>query len=927
MTADSRGRLTLPAVACLGFALVAICASVLPSADTGARISAFTSAVACVATLVCLVWTGRRARGADRRWRLILAAATAPTAFVAGWHAHWVYVHGAVQVSAEPVWADAFLLIVLINLAGVLAFPTDPLKPATTEVGHDGLHWYAITALDSLVIVGSLYLMIWATLLAPVLEVQHLNTVGLISVVGATSGYLVLVASVLMLATFRQPRSWLALALLGTGLTVLAVSTMLYLVLIAEAVHRVPAAVDAISTVGWLVILLAALVPIPDAVAVRRGGPRTVWVRSALPYLALGAAGLLVVGQLIANSPIGRVERTVLVALLLVVLARQMMTLSDNTRLLAAVEASRQELHHQALHDPLTGLANRALFTDRLEHALAFRDSRRFALVFCDLDDFKGVNDTLGHAAGDALLNLTAQRLRAGVRPADTVARLGGDEFALLIEDEGGDSLENACHRLAAMMREPVPLAGHAHPVGASLGIVLADPAHPMDPDTLLRKADLAMYAAKRQGKGGMVVHRPDPRAPEPAPQLRADLARALRGNRDAGFITTAYRPVVDLRTGRMTAVDAVATWLHPQCGRVATEQVDRLADEAGLAGGIVERVLRDVGHDVRAQGRSPLPVPVFVRVPLGREVTATSVDDLARVLGEHHLSPDWIILSLAVGSGPPPDLAALSGGLRRLADQGYRLALGDVDGQRATLAAWCNTLPIEIIRLDPHLTNVDATPDPKRTRRGRGAVLAAAFRLELTVVATGVTSAAQARDLAVAGCHLGAGPLYDPPLPLGEGCRARLASGRDSERPEATARARHPKHSTRGPGPEAAARGPPAGPPPSLAATSVNTTPRAARVTGARTPGRGHWPDHLWRRAAGTLGDVLGPTRRTRHAARQISARGPSRRGGCRWRGTGRPGNVRSAVPERPRRGRFGSMSGDTEKRTGRGLGQAPPR
>jgi diguanylate cyclase (GGDEF)-like protein len=700
---------------------------------------------------------------------VIIGGATALTALVLAWHVRWLSEHGSVLPYHVPWSATGFLIIIALELAGVLAFPTDPLEAGESgfAVGRDSYHWYAIIALDSLVVVGSVFLLAWVTLLEPGIRMRHLDAPGLVSNLGTTAGYLIVMTGALLLAMFRQPRSGLALALLGGGLTVMMLSTAIYLVIAAEGGHDVPAVVDVISTAGWLLVLLASLVRVPASrPPVRRGGsPRIVWLRSALPYLALGAAGVLVFGQLLANGSLGRIERTGLICLLILALIRQLATMGENTRLLSSVEQSRQELHFQALHDPLTGLANRALFTDRLAHALAFRDSRSFALVFCDLDDFKRVNDTLGHAAGDELLKTTATRLRAGVRPGDTVARLGGDEFALLLED-GHDDPAAVARRLAATIRSPTTLAGHSQPVGASFGLVIAAPDRQPDAEALLRDADLAMYAAKRQGKGGLVVYQPELAVSESAPQLRTDLERALGGDDQYGIVEVRYGPVIDLRTGTLRAVDAVPRWSHGHRGEIAPDLLDRLADEAGLRMPLLGVVLQQVCRDLAAQG-PPHAAPVFVRIPVSRDLEGTPVAGVVRLLADDDLPPHAIILTLAVTSGLA-DLTAAAPVLQRVADGGVRLALDEVGGDVGAFAAW-RTVPIQIIRLDPAFTDVDATPVPQRTRLAREAAIAAAARLEVTVVATGIDDPGQARELAGAGCHLGTGPLYGTPRPLGE--------------------------------------------------------------------------------------------------------------------------------------------------------------
>lgn len=736
-----------------------ICVIVLP-ANTGEKIASGAAGLACLAAAVCLFWTGKRALRGDRLWRFILGTATALTVAVSVWHVRWAIGHGAALPSHVPWSATGFLAILIVCLGGVLAFPTDPLDDGGGgfTVGRNGFHWYAITTLDSLVVVGAMFLLTWSTVLAPAIRTHHLDTPGILSNTGTVLGYLIVIAAILLLSMFRQPRSGLGLGLLGAGFGMLMASTALYLTITAAGKRGIPPIVDSTAAAGWLLILLAALVPVPESPGARRSGSlRTLWMRAALPYLALGAVGLMVIGQLIADDAFDRIERGGLIILPLVVLARQMMTLGENTRLLASVQTSRQQLHYQAFHDPLTGLANRALFTERLQQALSRRDSHPFALVYCDLDDFKRVNDTLGHGAGDTLLKTTAERLRHGVRPGDTVARLGGDEFAILLAD-GRTNPRTVCRRLAATIRAPTTLAGHTQPVGVSLGLVLADAHSPPGAEALLRDADVAMYAAKREGKGSLVVYRPELATPAAPPRVRADLDHALHTHENRETIDIRYQPVVDLATGDTVALDAVPTWTHRQLGQVAPDTLAQLAQEAGLTRSLSRRVLTQVCADLAARD-APAAPPVFVAVPRGHDLDQATLTDAAQLLADHPPLARAIILTLA-DTCTVGDLAPAVPLLRHLAERGTRLALGDVGCETSTFAAW-HVLPITIISLDSRLS------DPGTAPRLRDAILAAANRLGLTTIATGINRRDQARELRAAGCSLATGPLYGPPRTL----------------------------------------------------------------------------------------------------------------------------------------------------------------
>jgi diguanylate cyclase (GGDEF)-like protein/PAS domain S-box-containing protein len=420
------------------------------------------------------------------------------------------------------------------------------------------------------------------------------------------------------------------------------------------------------------------------------------------------------------------------------------------------------ELRHQAFHDALTGLANRALFVDRLEHALARRAPRPscLAVVFVDLDDFKTLNDSLGHGAGDELLVAVAARLRGCMRPVDTVARLGGDEFTVLLEDlDAGEEADQVAERIVEALRVPVPVAGREIVVGASAGYVLATPGDTAD--ELVRNADLAMYAAKGLGKGRSSRYEPGMHADALTRlELKADLERALAD----GELSLHYQPIVSLTDGRVLAVEALARWHHRGRGPVPPAEFIPLAEESGLIVDLGRWALQESCDQV---GRWRAAYPGACALGLSVNLSARQlghepiVDEVAAILAAAGIDPSDLILevteSIALGGSEAP-LAALHG-LKAL---GVRIALDDFGTGYSSLGN-LQRMPVDTLKLDRSF--VEGLGDGDRTVLTRS-VLALAETLAREVVAEGIETPEQLAALQELGCPLGQGYLLARPLP-----------------------------------------------------------------------------------------------------------------------------------------------------------------
>ncbi|MGH2483157.1 MAG: putative bifunctional diguanylate cyclase/phosphodiesterase, partial [Candidatus Limnocylindria bacterium] len=320
-----------------------------------------------------------------------------------------------------------------------------------------------------------------------------------------------------------------------------------------------------------------------------------------------------------------------------------------NCRDMTERRALEDQLKHEALHDPLTTLANRALFVDRVGHALSRRDSPdATGVLFMDLDDFKTINDSLGHAAGDELLKAVAQRLRGSLRAEDTVARLGGDEFAVLVEDADAVTVQQVGQRLLEALRAPFEIAGKQVHAGASVGAALGGVDHG-EAEVLLRNADVAMYTAKSRGKGRLEVFEASMHAAAVTRlELKADLERAL----DRGQLRVRYQPIFHLQNGALDSFETLIRWRHPDRGEVGPSDFVPLAEETGLIVPIGRWVLTQACRQAqawRSDGASGIKVSVNLAARQLRDPGIVAM--VASVLAETGLNPDALMLELTESS------------------------------------------------------------------------------------------------------------------------------------------------------------------------------------------------------------------------------------------------------------------------------------
>ena len=513
------------------------------------------------------------------------------------------------------------------------------------------------------------------------------------------------------------------------------------------------------AAVGVAVCLVNGLV-VAAMVALQAGGslPR-VWAR-----LLLGPGGVEWLGHL-AQVAVGvAVARLALghswaVALLLLPAGAAYQALAHHIRLRRQAEA---RLVHQAFHDALTGLPNRARFLDRLELALE-RGKRRgetVALLFVDLDRFKFVNDSLGHGAGDRLLVELGQRLRGCVRPTDTVARLGGDEFTLLLEGlPDGRAAERTASCIAAALDRPFPIDGHETAVTASIGIAAAGPGQ-TTPTNLLRDADVALYRAKEQGKARWTVF---DQAMGAGMRERIALEVQLRRAVARGELRLAFQPLVELATGRIVGVEALVRWQHPLKGLIQPDAFIPLAEETGLILPIGRWVLEEACRQGRAWQERHQGAPIVsVNLSACQFQQPDLVEDVAQALRASGLERGRLKLEITESAMmADPDAAIAT--LRRLKDLGVRIAIDDFGTGYSSLGR-LRRFPVDLLKVDrAFVAGLGHEAEDAAIVR---AVVGLARALGLGVVAEGVETGAQLAWLRELGCELGQGFYFGPPVP-----------------------------------------------------------------------------------------------------------------------------------------------------------------
>jgi len=437
-----------------------------------------------------------------------------------------------------------------------------------------------------------------------------------------------------------------------------------------------------------------------------------------------------------------------------------------NLRDMTDRKGMEEQLKRMALHDPLTLLGNRALFRDRVEHAVAVskRNGRSIAVMFVDLDNFKNVNDSFGHAIGDRVLHRSAQRLVKATRGGDTVARLGGDEFAVLLENLGNrEQVIEIAGRIVKSLQDSLDLPGADMRISASIGVAFSTPDDGVE--ELMRNADVAMYAAKTAGKGRFLVYEPSMQsAASERQEMEVEIDKAIRQDE---FLLH-YQPIVELHSGYLLGVEALIRWRHPERGTILPAEFIPVAEETGQIVPLGRWVLAQACREVKVwQARLPEGRQVRVGVNVSAVQLAKSdiCADVKRALAISEIDPGCLVIELTESVLMQNSEVVLAT-LTELKKLGVRIAIDDFGTGYSSLT-YLHRFPIDILKIDrsfvERLGGVDGGEDFAR------AIITLGSTLDLEVVAEGIELEHQQRGLIELGCVAGQGYYYSKPALLHE--------------------------------------------------------------------------------------------------------------------------------------------------------------
>ncbi len=737
---------------------------------------------------------GAKAAAGDRGWKVVLGVATVlalayflfageprPQAvlFTLGQAFASLAVFGAVVVYRPPnagAWTIMGIGLGLVAAGtaislGVPAFDGALPYPSIADVFYISGYLVIIVAvvrllasaissrpidatIDALIVTVAIGLVSWAMIIDPIVDAGGTPGVALlVSLAYPLLDVLILglVVGLLFTAGQKLPALWLiVIAMVFNTVSDLGLAAMN-----ASGGYRPGTIIDLgwwIAVAGWAA---AAAHPSMSRFIIPAATDPGVASRRRMLFLGIAAlvpAGVIAYQQFVGTAPIDiDIDVGGTIAITALVMYRLSRMVSELRRTLLARSVVEQTLAFRTLHDPLTGLGNRVKFAQQLDGLLA-AGWRSIAVLFCDLDDFKNVNDTLGHPIGDALLVAVGARIDNVMRPDDLAARLGGDEFAILLR--GVRREETAivvADRIRATLAEPISINGHTLLVGASIGIAL------MSTDTrdaleLMRNADIAMYLAKSGGKGRAEVYRSSMHADVLRRlTLRADLEQAVEEHQ----FSVAYQPIVDLATGQLEGAEALARWEHPTRGQLPPSDFIPLAESTGLivplGRWILEQACQQAAAWQRERGDRPFSMAVNIST---RQIDEPGfVDSVARALSVSGLRPDR--LTLEITETALADATGAERVLNELRAMGVRTALDDFGTGYSSLN-YIQRFPIDVIKIDRSFVMVLDEAGNESTVLS--AIVDLATQLHMQTIAEGIESPAQLEKVQALGCTFGQG-------------------------------------------------------------------------------------------------------------------------------------------------------------------------
>jgi len=719
--------------------------------DVGTFAAAFAATVACAVA----AWRG------DRRDRLGWAALAAGLALWSFGEAAWgVYELGTGGVPFPSVADAGYLLAVPAVAAALLLFPSPGRLAGRTRV-----------LLDGLVVAGALFMVSWVTVLGGAYRSGSGSALDQAITLAYPIGDVVTGTMVLTVLATRRWRWGNPLVLIGLGLATMAVSDSAYAWYTQTNSYSTGNPLDIGYVAAYLLLALAALRPEATSApehGLGTGGDRRQRGRSpvggvVVPYTTVSIAIVTWIAAAVTGHRDDMVLLTCGWSVIVLVLVRQFVTLLDNRRLNAALEVKvselagrERELEQLAFHDPLTGLPNRAFFLRRVEQALR-TGGAPVAVMFIDVDDFKTVNDSLGHEAGDQLLVEVAARLMGAVATSGTAARLGGDEFAILLAgpEATGTAPGIVAARLLDAMRAPFDLLGRDVAARASIGIAVGTRVGTAE---LLRQAETAMYAAKNRGKGCYEVF--EARMNDDVLrrlEVQAALAEALAADQ----LTLHYQPIVDLATGEVLGAEALARWDHPRLGTVLPAEFVAVAEQSGLVHDLGRWALLRACEEAAKWpvGRAaPLVTVNLSAVQLHDSGIVNAVAEALRVAG---LPPERLVLEITESALLRHTERTIDR-LRAFRSLGVRLAIDDFGTGYSSLS-YLPQFPTDIIKVDQSFVRGIADQSGMTVLRG---IVELATSLGMRTIAEGVETEEQARLLHGVGCNAAQGFWFSPPVP-----------------------------------------------------------------------------------------------------------------------------------------------------------------